>query len=224
MDGDSVGPPPAVAEALFGPQLAVARQYAELLGSVGVERGLLGPREAARVWDRHLVNSVVLAELLPTGGSVLDVGSGAGLPGIPVAIARPELTVTLVEPMQRRTTFLEECVAQLSLANVRVVRARAEELAGEVIVDVVIARAVAPLERLLGLTLPLVRPGGRVLAVKGDRVGEELAALGLSATGGRQKPGRALRALGVGAVELVWAGDEMVDPPATVVCATRSDR
>lgn len=220
---DAAGVPPA-AKVVFGARLPVAERYAEFLVTAGVERGLLGPREGTRVWERHLLNSAVLAELLPASGEVIDVGSGAGLPGIPLAIMRPELSVTLVEPMQRRTTFLEECVALLELENVSVVRGRAEDLAGEIDADVVVARAVAPLDRLLEWTLPLVRPGGRVLAVKGAKVAEELTALGLSVQPGRQEPRRAFRTLGVETVELVWVGDEIVDPPATVVCATRSGR
>ncbi|MQA04348.1 MAG: 16S rRNA (guanine(527)-N(7))-methyltransferase RsmG [Streptosporangiales bacterium] len=215
---------PPTANAVFGARLPVAERYAEFLATAGVERGLLGPREGARLWERHLVNSAVLVELLPGTGDVIDVGSGAGLPGIPLAILRPELSVTLVEPMQRRTAFLEECVSLLELENVSVVRGRAEDLAGEIAADVVVARAVAPLDRLLRWTLPLVRPGGQVLAIKGAKVAEELTALGLSTEPGRQVPRRALRTLGVETVELVCVGDEIVDPPATVVRATRSGR
>src|SRR4051794_38495185 len=162
------------AAAVFGEALDRAERYAELLATEGVTRGLLGPREADRLWSRHLLNSAVVAEGCPPGGLVADVGSGAGLPGIPVALVRPSLTVRLVEPLLRRATFLAEVVADLGLTNVEVVRARAEE--SRWTADAVMARAVAPLSRLVPWCLPLVAPGGSLLAVKGDRAEAELAA------------------------------------------------
>ena len=141
--------------------------------SDGVERGLRGPREPDRIWDRHLLSSAVLAELMPARADVVDLGSGAGLPGIPLAIARPDLTVTLVEPMLRRARFLEEVVALLNLP-VQVRRARAQELPRGTS-QIVVARAVAPLRELLDLALPLLRPGGALLAIKGERAEAELA-------------------------------------------------
>lgn len=161
---------------LFGDRLGLAEAYADLLGSQGVVRGLIGPRELPRLWPRHLLNSALLAELVPAGATVCDIGSGAGLPGIPLAIARPDLAVELVEPMLRRTTFLVEAVARLQLGSVRVTRSRAEGLAGHRAVDAVVVRAVAPLSRLAAWCLPLLRPGGSLLALKGSRAQEELAA------------------------------------------------
>ena len=162
------------ADACFGARLPLAERYADLLATLGVERGLIGPREADRLWDRHLLGSAALGELLPPSVSVLDVGSGAGLPGIPLALARPDLQLGLVEPMQRRVAFLEEVVAALELP-VTVQRARVEELP-PASAAYITARAVAPLDRLLTLTLPILRPGGVLLAVKGRRAAEEVAA------------------------------------------------
>jgi 16S rRNA (guanine527-N7)-methyltransferase len=171
----ALGPAPALAAELFGDRLPLLQAYAEVLATWGVERGLLGPREAPRLWERHLLNSVGLAELLPTGARVADLGSGAGLPGLVLAIARPDLSLVLVEPLLRRSTFLLEVVSVLGLPNVDVRRARAEELTSELIVDAVVARAVAALPVLAGWALPLLRPGGRLLALKGDRAASELA-------------------------------------------------
>lgn len=167
----------AVAARLFGDRLPLARRYAEHLVTTGVERGLIGPREAPRVWDRHVLNCAVVAELVPTDARVVDVGSGAGLPGIPLSLARPDLAIVLVEPLARRVEWLDEVVADLGL-DVRVDRGRAEETAvrrrweGA---DVVTARAVAPLARLAGWALPLLRTGGRMLAMKGVSAPEEIA-------------------------------------------------
>jgi 16S rRNA (guanine527-N7)-methyltransferase len=160
----------------FGAGSDRATRFAELLAVHGVERGLIGPREVDRLWDRHLLNSVAIAECVPEGSSVLDVGSGAGLPGIPLAIARPDLKIVLLEPMARRVAWLEEVVAKLDL-KVTVVRGRAEEkpirqlLANR---DVVTARAVAPLGKLAGWCLPLLKPGGRLVALKGSSAAEEI--------------------------------------------------
>jgi 16S rRNA (guanine527-N7)-methyltransferase len=149
--------------------------YAALLADAGVVRGLIGPREVPRLWDRHLLNSLAVEPLVPAGARVADVGSGAGLPGLAVALARPDLAVDLIEPLLRRTVFLGEAVDALGLADrVRVVRARAEE-AERGAYDVVLARAVAPLATLAAWCLPLLRPGGALLALKGDRAAEELA-------------------------------------------------
>ena len=163
------------ASRVFGAELPRAEAYAELLATDGVRRGLIGPREADRLWSRHLLNSAVVVEACPASGLVVDVGSGAGLPGIPMALARPELTVRLVEPLLRRVTFLTEVVGLLGLDNVEVVRSRVEDLHGSWTAPTVTARAVAPLDRLAGWCLPLVAPGGSLLAVKGDRADEELA-------------------------------------------------
>ena len=146
------------AVAVFGDRLPVAEAYAQLLGTDGITRGLIGPRETDRLWSRHLVNSAVAATAFPETGLVVDVGSGAGLPGIPLAIVRPGLRVRLVEPLLRRADFLQEVVDALALTTVEVVRARAEDLHGGWTAGTVTARAVAPLGRLAGWCLPLVAP------------------------------------------------------------------
>ena len=179
--------PPQAAVDLFGPALPVVRRYGELLAGPGVERGLIGPREVDRLWERHLMNCAAVAELIPSGAHVVDVGSGGGLPGVVLAATRPDLRVTLLEPLLRRTVFLEECLDALELDNAEVLRARAEDWAGRMGADVVTARAVAPLERLVGWCLPLLRPNGRMLALKGESAEEELAAVAptLAALGAR---------------------------------------
>lgn len=157
-------------------RLPLAEQFADLLATAGVERGLIGPREAPRLWDRHLLNCAMLAEAVPPGVSVADLGSGAGLPGVVLAIARPDLRVTLVEPLERRTVFLHEVVDLLGLEQVEVVRGRAEVLHGERVFDVVTSRALAPLDRLLTWSMPLVAPDGVLLAMKGRSLEDEIQA------------------------------------------------
>lgn len=166
--------PPDAAARVFAAALEDARTYADLLADAGVERGLVGPREVDRLWERHLLNCAAVAGLVPPRSAVLDVGSGAGLPGIPLALVRPDVQVRLVEPLLRRATFLEEAVQALGLATVEVVRARAEDLP-EGQADVVVARAVAPLRRLVGATLPLLRPDGLLVAMKGRAAHDEVA-------------------------------------------------
>ncbi len=172
---------PAGAEAeqaaaeVFKDALPVASRYAELLTGPGVERGIVGPAEAERIWDRHLLNCAAIARLIPTKCTLVDIGSGAGLPGIVLAILLPGATVTLLEAMARRVTFLEECVAELGLTNVHVVRGRAEDMAGRLSADVATARAVAPLDKLAVLGLAVLRPGGKMLAMKGASADTELA-------------------------------------------------
>jgi 16S rRNA (guanine527-N7)-methyltransferase len=183
------------ASAMFGEELPRAQRYADLLTGAGVERGIVGPAEAERVWDRHLLNCGAVARLIPASSSVVDLGSGAGLPGIVLALLLPGASVTLLEPMARRVDFLSECVAELGLVNTTVLRGRAEDLAGHMSVDVVTARAVAPLDRLAGLMLGLMRPGGRALAIKGASAPAELA---------RARP--ALARLGVSDAKIVHAG------------------
>jgi 16S rRNA (guanine527-N7)-methyltransferase len=156
-------------------RLPLAERYAELLATAGVERGLIGPRETPRLWDRHLLNCAVLGRLIDEGASVADIGSGAGLPGLVLAVARPDLSLTLVEPLLRRTTFLAEVANELGLENVEVVRGRADALHGRRSFDVVTSRAVAPLGRLLEWSMPLVSQGGAVVAMKGSSVEEEIA-------------------------------------------------
>ena len=167
---------PDAAVAVFGDRLPLAVRYTELLAGPGTERGLMGPRETPRLWERHVLNCAGLTELLAPSETVLDLGSGAGLPGIVLAIRRPDVQVVLVEALLRRATFLTEAVEELGLGNVTVRRARGEELGKKVQVDVVTARAVAPLGRLAGWSLPLLRPGGRLLAFKGEQAEAELAA------------------------------------------------
>jgi 16S rRNA (guanine527-N7)-methyltransferase len=167
---------------------------------------LIGPREVPRLWERHLLNSAAVAELVPRPCSLIDLGSGAGLPGIVLALLLPDVKVTLLEPMARRVTFLEECVRALGLDNAVVVRGRAEELAGRISADVVTARAVAPLDRLAALALGLARPGGIVLAMKGRRADQEVASA---------RP--VLRRLGIRDVAVMRAGSGKVDPAVTVV-------
>lgn len=164
---------PAQAASVFGDRLHLAERYLLLLGSAGVQRGLIGPREVPNLWARHLLNCAAVAPLIPTGSGVTDVGSGAGLPGIVLALSRPDLPVRLVEPSLRRTTFLSEVIAELQLTDqVEVVRARAEDVTGSC--PVVVARAVAPLEKLARTSWHLVRPGGALLAMKGRTAAEEL--------------------------------------------------
>ncbi len=209
-------PPPHVAEAaaaLFGDRLPIAIRFAELLIGEGVQRGLIGPREAPRIWERHLLNCAAIGELIPHDARVTDVGSGAGLPGIVLSVARPDLTVTLVEPLARRTTFLSEVVTTLALTRTTVVRSRAEEfgaspafMTGSLGADVVTARAVAPLDRLAAWCLPLATKGGRVLAIKGDSASEEVEAFGV-----------AIEKLGGGEPTLRLCGVDLLDTPTTVV-------
>ncbi|MFD4986059.1 16S rRNA (guanine(527)-N(7))-methyltransferase RsmG [Streptomyces sp. NPDC058374] len=198
---------PAVAREVFGERFPDAVRYAELLADAGVRRGLIGPREVPRLWERHLLNCAVLSEVVAEGVSVCDVGSGAGLPGIPLALVRPDLDITLLEPLLRRTTFLTEVVEMLGLDHVTVVRGRAEEVLGKLPpVHVVTARAVAPLERLAGWGVPLLRPYGEMLALKGDTAEEEVRAAS-----------SALSKLGAVRTSVVQVGEGVVDPLSTVV-------
>ena len=193
-------------------------RYAELLATAGVERGLIGPREVPRLWDRHLLNCAVAVPLVPEDADVIDVGSGAGLPGIVWAIVRSDITVTCLEPLQRRATFLEEAITELGLTGrVQVVRALAEDIVrgrGPVTslrARVVTARAVAPLERLAGWTVPLVQPGGELLALKGRSAAEEVEA-----------SRSVLERLGIVEVDIVEVGEGVVDPATIVVRAIKA--
>ena len=165
--------PEQLARELYGDAAILIGHYVDILTSKGIDCGLLGPRETDRVWDRHILNSAALADLIAVGSSVIDVGSGAGLPGIPLALLRPDLRITLLEPLLRRSTFLVETLDDLDLAErVTVVRARAED--HPLRYDVVVARAVAPLDRLIGWCNPLREPGGMLLALKGRSAAVEL--------------------------------------------------
>jgi 16S rRNA (guanine527-N7)-methyltransferase len=202
-------PIPEAARAIFGRAAPKAERYAGLLAGPGVDRGLIGPNEISRVWERHLLNCAVVASLVPDPCSLVDLGSGAGLPGIVLALLLPDTAVTLLEPMARRAVFLDECVSELGLGNAQVRRARAEEAAGTLVADVVTARAVAPLDRLAVMAVRLLRPGGIVLAIKGAKAAQEV-----------QAAGDALSRLGVQEVEVLRAGSGKVDPAATVIRLT----
>lgn len=198
---------PAVAREVFpGEAMSQVQAFAEILAGPGVVRGLLGPREVPRIWDRHLLNCAVVAEAVPPHSALVDIGSGAGLPGLVLAIIRPDLHVTLLEPLLRRTMFLSECVELLKLQNVEVLRGRAEELVRKRVFDVATARAVAPLDRLLVWSMPLLREGGELLAVKGERAAEEI-----------EEARSQLKATGARSVEIVTVGRGKVEPPTTLV-------
>lgn len=198
--------PPAEAVSVFGAALPAAEQYVRMLAGAGVAWGLLGPREVPRLWTRHVLNCAALTDLVPSPATLVDLGSGAGLPGIVLALLLPGVQVTLLERMERRAKFLTQCVAELRLGNATVLRASAEEVAGRVGADVVTARAVAPLDRLAGLAAGLVRPGGLILAIKGATADKEVA---------EARP--VLRRLGMREVTVVRAGDGKVGRAATVV-------
>jgi len=200
------------AVAIFGDALSQAEKYAELLAGSGVERGVIGPAEADRIWERHLLNCAAVAHLVPARCSLVDVGSGGGLPGIVLAMLQPQARVTLLEPLARRVDFLTETIGELGLTNTEVVRGRAEDLAGELSADVVTARAVAPLDKLAGLAVGLVRPGGRVLAIKGSGAEAELA---------KARP--VLGRLGVTDARVVRATSPGGGATATVVTFTAPD-
>ena len=204
---------PVEAAAVFGDRLALAERYAQMLTSEGVKRGLIGPRETDRIWDRHLLNCAAVGELIAPGTRVADIGSGAGLPGIPLAIARPDLEITMIEPMLRRTTFLQDVIDQLGLESVLVLRHRAEEriVLEQADFDYATSRAVASLDKLTRWTVPLLKPNGIMLALKGDRAQTEV-----------EEHGKLMASLGVASVKVMRCGVEYLDPPATVVVAQRS--
>jgi 16S rRNA (guanine527-N7)-methyltransferase len=207
-------PPPPEAADVFGDRLDLAAAYVDLLASEATVRGLIGPREVPRLWERHLLNCAPVTELIDPEATVCDVGSGAGLPGIVLAIRRPDIQVKLLEPLLRRSTFLEFAVHKMALSNVSVHRGRAEDVSGdkgfEMGFDVVTSRAVAPLERLVGWSLPLARPGGLVLAMKGASAAEELdrARTVIGRCGGTDPRVHVL-------------GEQWVEPPTTVVAIRR---
>lgn len=208
-------PLPEAASSMFGERLHIAERYAHLLSTAGVEWGLLGPREVDRIWERHLLNCAAVAELVEPGERIVDIGSGAGLPGLPIAIAKPGLRIVLVESLLRRTEFLRGVIDQLGL-DVEVVRGRAEDsdvvkVAGEA--DAVVSRAVASLDKLARWGLPLLRDGGRLLAIKGERAPEEM-----------RESRRVLTALGAVDARVVECGVGVLSPPTTVVVARRQKR
>ena len=206
-------PVPPLVESRWPQAVAELADYAERLATTGVERGLLGPREVHRLWDRHLLNCAVAVDVAPPAATVLDLGSGAGLPGLVWALVRPDLVVTLVEPLRRRAAFLTEAIAGLGLERrVQVRRARAEDLAGSVTADVVTSRALAPWSRLAGWSLPLVAPGGMVAALKGASAAEELA-----------RSAEHLRQAGATHTEVLLFGADVLAHPTRVVIIRRGD-
>ncbi|MEV0892961.1 16S rRNA (guanine(527)-N(7))-methyltransferase RsmG [Promicromonospora sp. NPDC050262] len=173
FDGETLGASEAVKTYLGDAYDGVVR-FAELLRDQGELRGLIGPREVPRIWERHILNSAAVVPYLPATGSVADIGSGAGLPGIVIAVMRPGLQVILVEPMERRTTWLAEVVAELGLTNVEIKRGRAEEYHDAFEADAVTSRAVAALSKLVRMSMPLVRVGGELVILKGRNVAQEV--------------------------------------------------
>lgn len=198
---------PKAAADIFGPQLELARAYTDRLAKDSETFGLLGPRELPRIWGRHVINSALLSELVPAGSKVADIGSGAGLPGIPMAIAQPEAHFTLIEPMERRSGWLQQVIEDLGIRNADVIRARAEEVE-RTDFDIATARAVAALDKLLKLLTPLIRgsEGKTVLAMKGSRAPEEI----LDAK-------KRLEILGFDAPEIITLGLGRAPETATVV-------
>lgn len=205
---EGLEPEPREAEAVFGDRLPVVRRYAADLAEHGIVLGLIGPLEPARLWSRHIINSGLLSSFVPRGATVADVGSGAGLPGLVIAAARPDALVTLIEPMERRTAWLEEERERLGLDNVVIERARAEDAAPGRF-DVVTARAVGALVGLLPITAPLARPGGRLALLKGAAVDAEL-----------EKAAGVIRRLGLSDVRVEIAGRGMAGLETRVLVAT----
>jgi len=200
---------PAAAAALFGDQIEVARSFTNELARRGEELGLIGPLELPRLWTRHILNSALLAPLLEARGRVADVGSGAGLPGLVLAIARPDVEFVLIEPMERRTDWLRSESDRLGLQNVTVLRGRAEDVADDVVVDQVTARAVSALSKLIPLTVPLVRSGGQLILMKGVRVDEEI-----------EKARKVILRKRLSDVEVLELGEGVVDETTRVFRAT----
>lgn len=200
---------PAVATEIFGDRIELARRFTRSLGEHGEERGLIGPLEPPRLWTRHVLNSAVAAPLF--SGRVGDVGSGAGLPGLVLAIARPDVEWVLIEPMERRVTWLTEQVADLGLDNVEVVRARAEDWRGGPVLDAVTARAVSALRTLVPITAPLVRTGGELILLKGAAAAGEIEAAH-----------KQIRKFGLTDVRVEFVGEHLLDEPTRVVRATVS--
>jgi len=198
---------PAVAAQLFGSQMAVARSFAADLGRRGEELGLIGPLEPARIWTRHILNSVLVAPLLRPG-LVGDIGTGAGLPGLVLAIARPDVQFVLIEPMERRVAWLEEQVGLLGLRNVVVERARAEDVATKYVLDQVTARAVSAFSKLIPLAAPMVRTGGEMVLMKGANAEREVEAAS-----------KAIRTYHLEDVEVITLGEDVVTETTRVIRA-----
>lgn len=199
---------PESAKAIFGPQIEKARAFAQKLANDSDDLGLLGPRELDKLWSRHILNSAVVAETVKAGDLVADVGSGAGLPGIPMAIALPEARFVLIEPMERRSTWMLEVIQELGLNNIEVRRDRAEEVL-DLKFDIVTARAVAALDKLLRLTVPLLKPGGSLIALKGSKAAEEIEAAR-----------KLQKKLGIASFEIQICGEKFLAEPTSVVKTT----
>lgn len=191
---------------VFSDRASLADRYVGHLATTGIEWGLIGPRELSRLWERHVLNCAVVEELIPEGALVADVGSGAGLPGLALALARPDCQFILIEPLERRVSWLDMVVEDLGLENVDVIRARSEQVAGNLDVDLVTARAVSALKSLLPLTVPLLSGSGEVLAIKGRSAGQEVSAAR-----------KALKKHRCGDPEIVLAGESLLVEPTTIV-------
>ena len=199
---------PESANAIFGPQIEKARAFTQKLANDSDDLGLLGPRELDKLWSRHILNSAVVSETVKAGDLVADVGSGAGLPGIPMAIALPEAHFVLIEPMERRSNWMLDVIEELGLTNVEVRRSRAEEVL-DLKFDIVSARAVAALDKLLRLTVHLLKPGGSLIALKGSKAAEEIEAA-------RKLQNR----LGIASFEIQICGEKFLAEPTSVVKTT----
>ena len=197
------------AEVIFGDRLELAERLVEHLATTGIEWGLLGPREVPRLWERHVLNCAVVAELLPEGALVADVGSGAGLPGLALALARPDCTFILIEPLERRVAWLDMVVEDLGLETVDVVRGRSEQVAENLDVDVVTARAVSALKTLIPLTVPLVKGEGELIAIKGRSAADEI-----------QSAAKVLKRFKMSAPRVELVGEDLLEEPTTVVRAS----
>jgi len=199
---------PESAKAIFGPQIDKARALAQKLANDSDDLGLLGPRELDKLWSRHILNSAVVSETVKAGDLVADVGSGAGLPGIPMAIALPEANFVLIEPMERRSNWMLEVIEELGLTNVEVRRARAEEVL-DLKFDIVTARAVAALDKLLRLTVHLLKPGGSLVALKGSKAAEEI-----------EVARKLQKKLGIASFEIQICGEKFLAEPTSIVKTT----
>ncbi|EFK55332.1 16S rRNA (guanine(527)-N(7))-methyltransferase RsmG [Corynebacterium genitalium ATCC 33030] len=201
---------PDVAAEIFGDRLPLAQAYHDSLATTAAQRGFIGPKEVPRLWDRHIFNCAVIGEAFKEGQRIADIGSGAGLPGIPLAIARPDLDITLIEPLLKRSTYLGEVVEELGLDNVTVIRGRAEEQK-KMLFDAVTSRAVAPLGKLASWSLPLVRPGGAMVAMKGASVSEEL-----------ERDAKQIAKAGGVDADIFTVGEGVLDQPTTMIRIVRS--
>lgn len=210
--GSAADSPPPSATEMFGDGLPLAESYYRILATDGIKHGLIGPREVSRLWERHIMNCAVIEELVESGARVYDVGSGAGLPGLPLAIARRDLAITLIEPLLRRSEFLDRVVTELGLP-VRVVRGRAEERSVRTAIgtaDVVTSRALAPLARLARWSAPLISDGGRLVAIKGASVADEI-----------ERDREAMAKAGLTDIAIRTCGEGRSSTPTTVVTATK---